>query len=360
MIVRQLQLKNFRNYQDATFTPSEGINLLFGKNAQGKTNLLEAFYIFASAKSFRTTRDNEMIHFGEENAEVQGDFCAYGRDIKGEIVFSAGKRKFIRVGGVPLQKTSELLGQFPMVVFSPDELQLISGAPEGRRRFCDSAISARKPAYYSALHEYLRVCKQKNALLKKAPRKEEMQIWNTQLAEKGAVLMQYRQEFFDTLAPICKEYHRQIAPGETLEVRYAPSVPKKADRKEQAEAIFEALQKRAEAEIAMGLSMTGPHRDEIQFFINNRAARDFASQGQQRTAAVVLKVAQAALVKKETGEEPLLLLDDVFGELDQDRRAFLGENMSGRQTVITATEKDAVLKADRYFLVEDGNVCIST
>lgn len=360
MIVRKLQIKNFRNYESATITPAEGMNVLYGKNAQGKTNLLEAIYLFAMAKSFRAAKDNELLRFGQESAEIKADFYTFGRELSGEILLSATKRKYIRVGGVPLSKTSELLGQFPIVAFSPDELQLISGAPEIRRRFCDSAISAGKPAYYSALHEYHRICKQKNALLKNAPRPEELLVWNTGLAEKGALLMQYRREFFEKIAPICKTFHREIAPGETLFVKYAPSVPVKPDKTAQAEAILEVLTKRAEAEIQMGISMTGPHRDEVQFFINDRPARDYASQGQQRTAAVVLKVAQATLAKHETGEEPLLLLDDVFGELDSDRRAFLAENMAGRQTIMTGTEKNDALKADRYFKVEDGKVCIST
>ena len=359
MILHAVTLENFRNYDKVTLSPSAGINYIYGKNAQGKTNLLEAINLFATAKSFRAARDTEMIRFGAKEAKIHGKITAHGRDMTGEITLSSDKRKKIAVNGVVLEKTSALLGEFPVVVFSPDELHLISGAPEGRRRFMDSAICARKPSYYSVLHEYIRIWKQKNVLLKKAPKPEDLAVWNLQLAARGAILMEYRKNFFAALAPICQAFHGEIAAGEVLSVRYAPSVILKEDRKAQEEAILAALEKKSEAEIAVGQSLIGPHRDEIQFFINDRAAREYASQGQQRTAAVVLKVAQAALLEKETGEKPLLLLDDVMGELDAHRRAFLAENMKGRQTVITGTDKDDVKGADAIFFVEDGKACIS-
>ncbi len=359
MIIHEVRLQNFRNYDALSFKPAAGVNYIYGKNAQGKTNLLEAVYLFTAAKSFRTTRDTEMIKFGADETRVGAKITAHKRRMTSEIRIYGSKKKKILLNGAMLSKTSELLGEFPIVVFSPDEMHLISGAPEGRRRFLDSAISARKPAYYSALHEYSRILKQKNALLKKAPSAADLSVWNEQLAARGAEIMEYRRLYFNVLAPLCKKYHAEIAKGETLSVRYAPSIPAKGDVRLQERAILETLEKRREAEIAMGLSLAGPHRDEMQFLINDRPARDYASQGQQRTVAVVLKVAQAALLEKETGESPVLLLDDVFGELDKNRRAFLIENMYGRQTMITGTDKIPVRSTTTFFEVGDGEICIS-
>ena len=211
MKLSRLSVSDFRNFETAELEFSEGLNVIYGKNAQGKTNLLEAVWLFTAAKSFRAVGDSEMIRFEKDAATVKTEFFAFGRENSGEIIISPGKRKLIKIGGVPLEKTSELLGQFPCVLFSPDELHIVTGAPEVRRRFIDSAISAFRPAYYGALRAYLRVWKQKNALLKIGPEKEALSVWNVQLANEGARLMQYRKAFFEALSLICAEMHREIA-----------------------------------------------------------------------------------------------------------------------------------------------------
>ncbi len=363
MQVNRLLLSDFRNYKEAEIEFCPGVNLIYGKNAQGKTNLLEALWLFTAAKSFRTTQDGEMIRFSAESATVKTEFFAFGRAQTAEIILNTGKRKLLRLGGAPLEKTSELLGQFPAVIFSPDELHIITGAPEVRRRFTDSAISAFRPAYYGALRTYLRNWKQKNALLKNTPEKEALTTWNLQMAKSGARVMQYRKEFFQRLAPLAAEMHQRIAgKEEIMEVSYAPSVPVMDSAEAQEETLFAALEKKRDAEIYTGLSLLGPHRDEMKFMINGKDARSFASQGQMKTAAVSLKVAQGALLEAETGEPPAVFLDDILGELDEERRSFLLSNMQKRQIILTCTEKDAVkIEGEtRYFRVEDGTVCIST
>ncbi len=362
MEVKQLKLSNFRNYEEASLTFCPGVNVIYGKNAQGKTNLLEALWIFTAAKSFRAAGDWEMIRFGKEEATVKTEYAAFGRDLQAEITISAGKKKLLKLCGVPLEKTSELLGQFPAVIFSPDELHIITGAPEVRRRFMDSAISAAKPAYYGALRTYIRVWKQKNAYLKNEPDKNTLSVWNTQMSAAGAQLMQYRKEFFRALSPYIEEMHQKIAgKEEKLEVSYAPSVPLCEDAEEQRKVLFEALEKKQEAELYQGLSLLGPHRDEIRFLIGGKEAKAYASRGQMRTAAVALKVAQGMLLEAETGEAPAVFLDDVFGELDEERRNFLLSNLKNKQVILTCTEKEDIrlMGETRYFEVREGTVCMS-
>ncbi len=363
MLVKTLSLIDFRNYEQAELSFCPGVNILYGQNAQGKTNLLEALWLFTAAKSFRTTKDSEMIRFQKDEARVKTEFSAFGRETSAEIKLYSGKRKLLSLGGAPLTKTSELLGQFPAVLFSPDELHIINGAPEGRRRFMDSAISAFRPAYYSALRSYMRAWQQKNALLKKAPEKEALSVWNLQMAESGARVMEYRKIFFEKLAPKAEALHRQIAgKDEVLAVRYAPTVKMADSLEKQKELLYAALEKKREAEISQGLSLIGPHRDEIQFTIDKNDARAFASQGQMRTAAVSLKVAQGALLEEETGEAPAVFLDDILGELDKERREFLLSGMGKRQIILTCTDPEAVRLSGetRYFSVAGGTVCIST
>ncbi len=363
MQVNRLILSDFRNYTDLDVEFCPGVNLIYGKNAQGKTNLLEALWLFTAAKSFRTAQDGEMIRFSAEAATVKTEYTAFGRTQTGEIIISNGKKKLLRLGGAPLEKTSELLGQFPAVLFSPDELHIITGAPEVRRRFTDSAISAFRPAYYGALRTYLRIWKQKNALLKETPDKTSLSLWNEQMATAGAQVMQYRKNFFTRITPLAAEMHRMVAGKEEhMEVRYVPTVPLKDTVEEQKETLYAALEKKQDAEIYMGLSLLGPHRDEMRFLINGKDARSFASQGQMKTAAVSLKVAQGRLLEEETGEPPAVFLDDILGELDAERRNFLLSNMENRQIILTCTERDAVKMQGetRYFRVEDGKVCIST
>ncbi len=363
MFVRRLTLRDFRNYKDADVHFSPGHTLIYGENAHGKTNLLEALWLFTAAKSFRTGQDSEMIRFSAEEARVRAEFTAFSREQSAEITISQGKRKLVKMGGAPLSKTSEILGQFPAVIFSPDELHIITGSPEVRRRFMDSAISAAKPLYYSALHTYIRAWKQKNALLKINPKKEELAVWNEKLAECGARVMLERDRFFRALAPFAAEMHRMVAgKNEVLSVSYAPSVPMKENVEEQKEFLYAQLMKKADAELSQGLSLLGPHRDEIRFLIDGKDARAFASQGQMRTAAVSVKIAQGRLLEEETGEAPAVFLDDILGELDGRRRTLLLESLLKNQVILTCTEKEAVkVEGDvNYIEVKEGTACIST
>ena len=362
MVVKTLSLTDFRNYTNAEIAFFEGVNLIYGKNAHGKTNILEALWLFTGAKSFRTNQDSEMIRFSASEAHVKTEFSAFSRAQTAEITISGGRKKLVKLGGAPLRRTSEILGQFPAVIFSPDELHIITGAPEVRRRFMDSAISAAKPLYYSALHTYIRNWKQKNALLKNNPKKEELTVWNEKMAEAGARVMQYRSAFFESLAPFASEMHRMVAgKDEALSVLYAPSAPLGDSVESQTELLYTALMKKADAEMYAGLSLVGPHRDEIRFLIDGKDARAFASQGQMRTAAVSVKVAEGRLFEEETGEAPAVFLDDILGELDRERRTLLLESLAKNQVLLTCTEREAVTLsgAVRYFEVLEGTVCTS-
>lgn len=362
MFVKSVSLRDFRNYTEAEVQFSPKCNIIYGENAHGKTNLLEALWLFTAGKSFRTAQDSDMIRFSAEEARVKTEFSAFGRENTAEITLSQGKRKLLRLGGAPLSKTSEILGQFPAVIFSPDELHIITGAPEVRRRFMDSAISAARPLYYSALHTYLRTWKQKNALLKNMPKKEDLAIWNERLSECGARVMQYRNAFFEELSPHAARIHRMVAgKEEALSVSYAPSVAVKETEEAQKEFLYTQLMKKADAEIGAGLSLLGPHRDEIRFLIDGKDARAFASQGQMRTAAVSVKIAQGVLLEEQTGEAPLVLLDDILGELDSMRRALLLRSLSKNQVLLTCTEKNAVKIEGEvlYIEVKEGSLCTS-
>lgn len=356
MFVKNIELLNFRNYEQEKAEFIDGTNIVYGDNGQGKTNLLEAVYVFTSGKSFRTVQDSELIKFGEDFARVFINFEAFGRDNNCEIIFKSGKRKLIKLNGVPLTKTSQLLGSFPTVIFSPDELSIITGSPEIRRKFTDISISVLKPVYYNSLRNYLKIVKQKNNLLKIIEKEEEtLNIWNEQLAVEGERLMKYRKAFYDVLFPATSSLYKQISDNkEELLIKYSPSVPYKEESLK--DEIIKVLERKKQTEIYNGMSLFGPHRDDIEFYINGKNAKSFASQGQQRTIAVALKIAQAEAIKNVLGEDPLLLLDDIMSELDEKRRNFLTRNIQGKQIILTCTDKNMISGENKYIFVKEGKL----
>ena len=360
MYIKSLEMTNFRNYANQKIMFSRETNIFFGNNAQGKTNILEAISMFSSGKSYRRVSDRNLIKYDCDFARIKIEFNAFGLDKTAEIIISKSRNKLIRLNGVNLSKTSELLGAFNCVVFSPEEMFLINGAPELRRNFLDLFLSSQKPLYYSVLKNYFRALKQKNNLLKNMDEKnsETLDIWNEKLAENGAKIMIYRREIIDILNREADKAYRKIAKDkEGLKIVYKPCiVEEKRDTEKLKAAILENFERKKQAEILCKTSLIGIHRDDMEFFIDEKNARNFASQGQQRTAVIALKIAQSEIIKSQCGEYPIFLFDDIMSELDSVRRGFLANEIKDSQVIITSTDKYETKKDEKYFYVSEGTV----
>lgn len=359
MIAKKLILSGFRNYEYQELEFSEGVNVFYGNNAQGKTNILEAVNFFSGLKSFRGAKDCEIIGFEKENASVKLEFSAFEREQTAEINFSRGKRKILKINGVNKQKFSDIAGVFNTVLFCPEDLNIVKGSPGERRKFLDSCISPLRPKYLKLLTDYKKILENKNNLLKSENPKDKMiLLWNERLCEYGAKIILYRKSFISSLRPVIKAFHEKITKGEELEIMYQSAFSEDDEND-----IFDLMLKKTtdniKKEKAAGVSLYGPHRDDLLFFIEGKDASKFASQGQQRTVALGLKLSQMEIIKKNTGEYPVLLLDDVLSELDIIRSEFLLNKIDNHQVMITCTDTQNI-KNDknncRFFNVSSGNV----
>ena len=359
MFIKSLEINNFRNYVNQKLCFSRETNIIYGKNAQGKTNIIEAVSLFSSGKSFRRANDRDMIKEGEANSKINIEFDICGISKTAEIIISRDRQKYIKLCGVPLRKTSELLGQFKSVIFSPEEMSLITGAPELRRNFMDLVISSERPVYYNILKRYYKILKQKNTLLKKKDESMEktLSVWNESLAAAGAEIMIYRKEFTELINPYVNDTFTEISDGkENINISYIPSAAAEDFSKEKLfSTLLSLMNKKMQTEIMLGAAVVGIHRDDYAFFINGKNAKNFSSQGQQRTAVISLKMAQAEIIKEHCGEYPVFLLDDVMSELDSIRRSYLSEKIRDKQVIITCTDKNKSEGA-KYFYVENGFV----
>lgn len=357
MYIEHLSLKNFRNYSGEEFSFIPQTNILYGENAQGKTNALEALYLFSIGKSFRTAQDRELIRFGEELARAELTFSDAKRRQKIEIILRRDRKKQIKINGVVIHKLSELVGKINVVLFCPEELGLVKDGPNVRRRFLDIALSQLRPNYYHLLGLYNKVLDQRNHLIKKIKYKnaaslsETMFVWNEKLAAYGVQLVEYRSEFIRTLEEYAKKVHQEIS-GEILGMEYRTRIGTK-------EEFLEKLNHNLEKELEQGYTLYGPHRDDIYLTIGGRDAKNFASQGQQRTIVLSLKLAQADLLFEETDEYPVLLLDDIMSELDSGRRAYLSQKIRDKQVVITCTDIERNLCSGNTKTVHIQNGAVS-
>jgi len=361
MYLSKIKLTNFRNYTLQEVEFSKGINIIYGENAQGKTNLLEALYLFTAGKSFRTQNDTELIKFGSDFAKAEIEFFLNGRENNAEIIFSSKRKKLIKLNGLPLKRTGELLGVFRAVLFCPEELSLVSGSPEIRRKFLDMYISSQKPKYYGILKSYNKILKQKNSLLKNGADSEMLEIWHLKLAEEGAKIIIYRDASLKKISEKAKEVQKEISEGnEQLEIKYSPTSGINPEQEEEKikNDLLKAMKKRELSEAAQGISLVGPHRDDMIFYINGKQARSFASQGQQRTAVIAVKTAQTELIKEETGEYPVLLLDDIMSELDSKRQQLVTEKIKNMQIFITCTSKETFKEFEngKFFEISEGRL----
>lgn len=358
MRVNNLSVLNFRNYEREDITFGSGTNVIYGNNAQGKTNLLEAVYLFSHGKSHRTKADSELIKFGTQFSKIALDFADKDRNYRAVMQLLPGGKKSVKINNAPITRLSMLMSYLNVVMFSPEDIELIKGAPQLRRKFLDEAISQLYPVYLKTLISYHKNLAQKNALLKKlkfSGKRDDptLSVWNEQLAEDGSKISEARKSFIEEIGRFAHESHYNIT-GEELEVVYAPSVECDAQDKASFLAKLEAA---AEREIENGSSLYGIQRDDMRLFINEKEVKVFASQGQQRTAVLSLKLAQMENINFVRGEYPVLLLDDIMSELDFSRRRFLTEKIRDKQVLITCTDPVEIKNENTdAFFVENGRV----
>ncbi len=345
MFIKELKLKNFRNYKDLTIDFDERVNLVTGQNAQGKTNLIEALYISSMGRSFRTQHDSELVRFGEDTAYVKVQAEKEITDTKVEIVIKSDRGKTVKAvkkDGNSVRRTAELIDNIIIVIFSPDDLRIVKDEPEKRRKFVDRELSQIKPAYFDAFNKYRRALMERNSYLKNDRIDESMlSVWDDVLIRYGSLLMVYRNGFIRELSSIAGDIHESITNGrERVSIEYDPDITLTDKAEDQEELIERQLAASRDTDIRRKTTTRGPHKDDITFIIDDINVRSYGSQGQQRTAALSLKLAELELIKKETGENAVLLLDDVMSELDEERREYLIRALSGNQIFITTTDID--------------------
>lgn len=344
MQIKKLFLQNFRNYEKQTFDFSEGLNVLFGKNAQGKTNCAEAVFYLCTGASLRIRHDKQLIKMGAESAYI----CAEAENRYGKVTIEANiyeSKREIRVNGSKIAKNADLMGHINSVFFSPGELRLIQDGPDERRRFMNLSISQTSPAYYTALLRYNKILDQRNSLLKNNDVSlilDTLPVWDEQLCQYAAIIIKKRAEFLDKLAPYAKEYHSYLTEG-AEELTVKPDRLYEGDEKEIAEILSRRLANNYEKDLRLGFTTVGPHRDDLDVQINGIDAKAYASQGQMRTAALALKLSEINIFKELSGENPVLILDDVMSELDLKRRRKLLQCIAGVQTILTCTHTERVL-----------------
>ena len=359
MYISKLVLKNYRNYQSETFEFSPGINIIYGSNAQGKTNVAEAVFYLCTGYSPRVTREKQVINHNAESALITANAKS---DMLGDLstsieFLSSGKK--ITVNGAPAQKTAELIGNINAVMFDPQQLKLVQESPEDRRRFLDIALSQINRGYLVALSQYKKILVQRNNLLKSPDRElifETLPIWDEQLATVALTVITQRNAFISKLKPFCEQAHSVITDGkEKLEISYDY---KFSGTPEEIKAqLKQELYERMEKDVELGYTTVGPHRDDIKIKINGLDARIYGSQGQQRTAALSLKIGELKIFKEHFGEYPVLILDDAMSELDGVRREKLLSMLQGVQTLITCTDAEILnFEGAKRFRIEKGAI----
>ena len=357
MIIKSIELKNFRNYEELNLNLDGGTNILYGDNAQGKTNILESIYVSGTTKSHKGSRDKEMIRFGENEAHIRTMVEKNQMSYQIDMHLKKNRSKGIAINGVPIRKASEIFGVLNMVFFSPEDLNIIKNGPSERRRFLDSEICQLDKIYLSDLTKYNKVLNQRNKLLKDMVFHPDLEntlsVWDMQLISYGRRIISRRRRFVEELNEIVRGIHESISGGrEQLTLTYEPDIE---------EAFFEdELNRAKEKDIKYCSTSVGPHRDDISFFIGDIDIRKFGSQGQQRTSALSLKLSEIELVKRCIHDTPVLLLDDVLSELDSNRQNYLLNSIHDIQTVITCTGLDEFVRnrfqIDKIFEVISGTV----
>ena len=357
MKIKQLKLKNYRNYDLLELEFDDSTNIFYGDNAQGKTNILESIYLCGTTKSHRGTKDKDLIKFGEEESHIEADVEKNGVCFKIDIHLKKNSPKGIAINKIPIRKASELFGIINIVFFSPEDLNIIKNGPSERRRFIDLELAQLDKVYLNDLSNYNRIVNQRNKLLKDVYDKKELldtlDAWDLQLVHYGNKIIERRNLFISQLNEIIENVHNKLTGNkENIKIYYEPSIGNTN--------LEEAILRNRERDIKLKSTSVGPHRDDICLMVNGIDIRKFGSQGQQRTAALSLKLAEIELVKKVIGDTPILLLDDVLSELDKNRQNYLLDSISDIQTLITCTGLDDFVNnrfsINKIVRVENGKV----
>ncbi len=369
MYIKKIKLENFRNYEKEEIDFSKGSNIIYGNNAQGKTNVLEAIFLCASGRSHRTPKDIELVKLNKEWYRVEVLFNREGIDKSIEIIYEKNERKRININEIPAKKIGKLMGNLNVVMFSPEDLMIIKDGPAERRRFVDIGISQIKPKYFYMLQNYGRILVQRNNILRKinetGKNKDLLEIWDENLIKTGSEIMMVRYEFARVMEKFAEYRHRTLTKEkEGLLFKYKPSI--KIEKEWDINNIYNSLKRKIELnkkkEIEKGQTMIGPQRDDFEIEIDNMSAKIFGSQGQKRTAILSIKLAEIDIMKEITNEYPVLLLDDVMSELDEKRQSYVFNNISNIQTIITCTGKESVFMEKRndkkYFYVKNGEIML--
>lgn len=360
MYVNEIKIENFRNIDFMGIFPHKEINVIYGQNGQGKTNLLEAIWLFTGCKSFRGSKDSELIQFDRENSKISMSFETALRENNASIFIE--KKRTANLNGINLDSPRELIGKYYSVVFSPIHLSLIKDGPVNRRRFIDTAISQTDNLYAKKLTYFNHLITQKNALLKNAAENasllDTLDIWDEKIALAGADVIVDRINYIKMLQVKASEIYNGISgEKENLSIKYLSNVRYESEEKSDiAKIYFESMLKHRPNDLYLKSTTSGPHRDDIEILIDGISARKFGSQGQQRSASLSLKLGEAEIIKDLKGEHPIILLDDVMSELDSTRQNFILNKMTGKQVFITCCEKETVSRLDvgKVFRIENG------
>lgn len=348
MEIKSVQLKNFRNYTLENVVFKNGLNILEGKNAQGKTNLLEAVFLCAIGKSPRTNKEKDLLKWNETVGKVTIEFSKLNGNKKIELYLFSNQNKAIKINGVPIKKLGELMGELNAIYFSPDELKLVKESPDERRRFMDIDLSQFNKNYFYALSKYNKILNQRNKLLKSGniqSIKETINIWNEQLSEQACYIILKRLELIEKLKVFAEKAHYYLTDNqEQMVLSYVGLTDTDKDVLKQK--LLNLYENSLEKDLNLGYTSVGPHRDDIKIMVNNIDVRHFGSQGQQRSCALSLKLAELEIFKSNLGEYPVLLLDDVLSELDEFRREKLLKIINNFQTILTCTEYNLDLPAN--------------
>ena len=357
MIIKSIELSNYRNYEHLDISFDEGTNILYGDNAQGKTNILEAAYVSGTSKSHKGSRDKDMIRFEQNESHIKTIVEKQEREYQIDIHLKKNKSKGIAINKVPIKKASELFGILNIIFFSPEDLNIIKNGPSERRRFIDAELCQLDKIYLSDLTNYNKVLNQRNKLLKdlyfNPGLKETLPVWDMQLIQYGKKVISRRSQFIKELNEIVYDIHKQISGGkEELFLQYEPNID---------DIFFEdELIRAKEKDLKYAQTSVGPHRDDLKISVGNVDVRKFGSQGQQRTCALSLKLSEIKLVENTIHDKPILLLDDVLSELDHNRQNFLLQAIYDTQTIITCTGLDDFVKnrftLNKVYEVENGTV----
>lgn len=352
MYLKSITLENFRNYEKQTIDFNKNINIIYGNNAQGKTNIIEAIFLCAYGKSFRAKKDADLIRFDENNASVELTYEKVDREGKLKAVVNDEKKVFFS-NGIKLTKISDIVGKINVVIFTPDDINIIKEGPKERRRFIDMMISSLKPNYLHLLNLYNKVIEQRNNYLRQIKLENKspnmLEIWDEQLADYSSKIYEYRNLYINKISEIIDSIYKNIVGNdkESIKIKYISSGKNK-------ESFLEILKKSKEIDIKRGFTSTGIHRDDFILYINGRPANVYGSQGQKRTLLLSLKICELEIIKEEINDTPILLLDDFMSELDESRRNNFLENIKDNQIIITCTDKIEIDNDYYQFFVENG------